>query len=253
MTSAAPSISSPATGSVRVPDATPFFWILKILTTGFGESFADLVQHHIGPKKALLLFATLLIGAVAWHMRQGRYRVWPYWLTVVLVANFGTVLADVLAFRLGVPLTVSNVVFAVGLAAVFLLWWRSEGTLSIHSVDTNRRELFYWAAVILTFALGTAVGDLSAGRLGLGYLGSGIFYIGLILLPALGYLKFGLGPVLAFWASYIVTRPLGASFADWMAFPENRGGLNLGLALVSAVLGVLILGLVALMARRRAL
>ena len=169
---------------------------------------------------------------------------------MVLVANFGTALADVLAFRVGVPLPVSNAIFAVGLAAVFYLWWKSEGTLSIHSITTPRRELYYWAAVILTFALGTAVGDLSAGRLGLGFLGSGIFYTGLIMMPALAYWKGWLGPVAAFWASYIVTRPLGASFADWVALPVTRGALAWGFAPVSLILGLLILALTAYMARQ---
>ena len=234
--------------AMRVPEATALFWLLKCLTTGFGESFADLLQKNLGPKKTLALFGLVLVAAIFLHLRQGRYRVWPYWIVVTLVAVFGTALSDVLAFRVGVPLPVSNTIFAAILAAVFFAWWKSEGTLSIHSITSKRRELFYWVAVIVTFALGTAVGDLSAGRLGLGYLGSGLFCAGLIFLPALGYWKFGLGPVTAFWASYVVTRPLGASFADWLAFPQNRGSLNFGLGPVSLVLGLLIIGLTAWLA-----
>jgi uncharacterized membrane-anchored protein len=168
-----------------------------------------------------------------------------------MVGVFGTVAADVLHVGLGVPYVVSTTLYAIVLTAVFMTWQRSELTLSIHSILTRRRELFYWAAVLATFALGTAAGDMTARTLGLGYLGSGVMFAVLIAVPAVAYRRFGMNAVLAFWFAYIVTRPLGASFADWMAVPHNRGGLGFGYGPVSIVLAVLIVAFVAYLASSR--
>jgi uncharacterized membrane-anchored protein len=159
--------------------------------------------------------------------------------------------ADVLHVGLGIPYAVSTAFYSVVLAVIFVLWYRSEGTLSIHSIYTRRRELFYWATVLATFALGTAAGDLTAKVVGLGYLGSGVMFAVVIAIPYVGYRWFGLNPIVAFWFAYIVTRPLGASFADWLAWPPSASGLGLGHGMVSLVSTVIIIGLVGYMAATR--
>jgi uncharacterized membrane-anchored protein len=161
---------------------------------------------------------------------------------------FGTMAADVLHVGLGIPYAVSTAFYSVVLAVIFVLWYRSEGTLSIHSIYTRRREVFYWATVLATFALGTAAGDLTAKVIGLGYLGSGVMFAVVIAIPYVGYRWFGLNPIVGFWFAYIVTRPLGASFADWLAWPPSVGGLGLGHGMVSLVSAVIIIGLVGYMA-----
>lgn len=176
---------------------------------------------------------------------------WIYWLAVLMVAVFGTMAADVLHIKFGVPYDVSTPFFAVVLAIVFVVWNASEKTLSIHSIDGPRREVFYWAAVVTTFALGTAAGDMTAITLHLGYLVSGVFFAGLIAVPALGYRILGLNEIFAFWFAYIVTRPLGASFADWMGKPKRVGGLGLGDGKVSLGLAILIAGFVAYLTASR--
>jgi uncharacterized membrane-anchored protein len=165
-----------------------------------------------------------------------------------MVGIFGTMAADVLHVGFDVPYVASTVAYAALLAAVFATWQRCEGTLSIHTIDTARRELFYWAAVVTTFALGTAVGDLTAITLGLGYPGSALLFGGLILVPAIGYWRFHLNPIVAFWSAYVLTRPLGASIADWLGKSTDSGGLGLGAGVVSAALLVLIACLVAYLA-----
>jgi uncharacterized membrane-anchored protein len=175
-----------------------------------------------------------------------------YWLTVVMVAVFGTMAADVLHIRFGVPYVASTVAFALALALVFLAWYRTEGTLSIHSIDTPRRELFYWATVLATFALGTAAGDTTAYTFHLGFFSSGIVFAVAIAIPALAYWFVGLNEVAAFWFAYIITRPLGASFADWMGVPRNLGGLNLGRGTVSIGLTILIVLFVGYLSATRA-
>jgi uncharacterized membrane-anchored protein len=166
---------------------------------------------------------------------------WIYWLAVAMVGVFGTMAADVLHVGFGVPYLASSAFFAATLALVFILWYRTEGTLSIHSIHTTRREGFYWAAVMTTFALGTAAGDMTAVTLHLGYLNSGLMFALVIAIPALAW-RLGLNPVLTFWFAYILTRPLGASFADWMGVSHARGGLNLGPGPVSLTLAALIIG-----------
>jgi uncharacterized membrane-anchored protein len=166
---------------------------------------------------------------------------WVYWLAVAMVGVFGTMAADVLHVGLGVPYLVFTVFFAAALAVVFGVWFATERTLSIHSIRTPRREVFYWAAVMATFALGTAAGDLTAVTLHLGYLSSGALFAVVILIPALGYRFFGLNAIVAFWFAYIVTRPLGASFADWAGVSHDRGGLDLGPGPVSLALAIMIM------------
>jgi uncharacterized membrane-anchored protein len=182
--------------------------------------------------------------ALAIQLAARRYARWSYWLAVAMVGVFGTMAADVLHVGLGVPYLVSTGFFAVALAAVFGLWYGSEKTLSIHSIHTRRRELFYWAAVMATFALGTAAGDLTAVTLHLGYLASGVMFAVVIAIPTVAHWRFGMNPILAFWFAYIATRPLGATFTDWLGVSHARGGLDLGAGPVSLALATLIIGFV---------
>jgi len=225
--------------------------VIKVLTTGMGETTSDFLVHRLGPPPAVLIGAAAFSAALWLQLRAGRYSAWIYWLAVAMVGVFGTMAADVLHVGLGIPYVVSTTFYAIVLTAVFVTWQRSELTLSIHSILTRRRELFYWAAVLATFALGTAAGDMTARTLGLGYLGSGVMFAALIAVPAVAYWRFGMNAILAFWFAYIVTRPLGASFADWLAVPHSRGGLGFGYGPVSLVLAVLIVGFVAYLASSR--
>jgi uncharacterized membrane-anchored protein len=227
----------------KVPEITVFFWIVKLLSTAMGEATSDFLVFQIDPYVAVVLASVGLAAALILQLVVHRYLAWIYWLAVVMVAVFGTMAADVLHVLLGVPYAVSTAFFAVALAVVFVAWYRSEKTLSIHSVDRLRRELFYWAAIMATFALGTAMGDMTAATLGLGYLASGVLFAALFALPAVGYWLFGLNEILAFWFAYVVTRPLGASFADWFGKPY-LGGLGLGDGKVALVLTILIVGCV---------
>src|SRR6478752_5359201 len=224
----------------KVPEVTAFFWIVKALTTGMGESTSDFLVHHLVPEIAVVLGGIAFVIALYLQFSSDRYVPWRYWLAVAMVGVFGTMAADVLHVGLGVPYVVSTVFYAIVLAVVFRTWHRTEGTLSIHSIVTERREVFYWAAVLATFALGTAAGDLTAVTFGLGFFGSGLMFAAIIAIPALGYWRYGMNSILAFWFAYVVTRPLGASFADWLAVSPERGGLGIGTGLVSFVLAAMI-------------
>ena len=219
----------------RVPELTALFWVLKVLTTGMGETASDYLAHTMGPVLAVGLCGLALVAALVVQLTASRYVPWVYWTAVAMVSVFGTVAADVAHVGLGVPYAVSTVGFAVALAVVLGLWHRTEGTLSVHSIDTTRPELFYWATVLTTFALGTAAGDLTAVVLGFGYLGSAAYFAVVFAVPALGYWRLRRGPVLAFWTAYVITRPLGASVADWMGVSAARGGLGFGTGLVTVV------------------
>ena len=232
----------------KVPEVTAYFWITKVLTTGMGEATSDYLVHRFNPEIAVVAGFTAFVVAMVLQFSVRRYNSWVYWLAVVMVAVFGTMAADVLHVGLGIPYAVSTAFYAVVLAVIFVLWYRSEGTLSIHSIYTRRREVFYWATVLATFALGTAAGDLTAKVVGLGYLGSGVMFAVVIAIPYVGYRWFGLNPIVGFWFAYIVTRPLGASFADWLAWPPSVGGLGLGHGMVSLVSTIIIIGLVGYMA-----
>jgi uncharacterized membrane-anchored protein len=227
----------------KVPEVTIYFWIIKLLTTAMGESTSDYLVFHINPYIAVALGGIGLIVSLVLQLLVRRYVAWIYWLAVVMVAIFGTMAADVIHVVLGIPYLVSTVFFALALAVIFVVWYASEKTLSIHSINTPRRELLYWATVMATFALGTAAGDLTAATLGLGYFASGVLFAVLFAVPALAYWLFGLNEIVAFWFAYIMTRPLGASFADWFGKPY-LGGLGLGDTKVSLVLTILIIGFV---------
>jgi len=234
----------------KVPEITVLFWIVKVLTTGAGETSSDFLVTHMNPVIGVGIGFVLFVVAMVLQFRAPRYIPAIYWFAVVMVSVFGTMCADVLHVGLGVPYLVSAPAFAVILAVVFALWRRSEGTLSIHSITTPRRETFYWAAILATFALGTATGDLTATTFHLGYFTSGIVFLVVICIPAVAYAAKVFGPILAFWFAYVVTRPIGASFADWMGVSHARTGLGWGTGPVSLVLLVLIAVLVGVLQRR---
>jgi uncharacterized membrane-anchored protein len=233
----------------KVPEIAAMFWVLKLLTTGMGEAMSDFLGQQSVPLAALIGVVGLYV-ALRLQLRQTEYRAVYYWFAVMMVAIFGTMVADGIRDGAGIGYGVTTPLFAVVTAVIFYAWYRSEGTLSIHSITTPRRERFYWAAVLATFALGTAAGDLTALALNLGFLASIVLFAALMAVPAIGYWRFHLNPILAFWAAYILTRPLGASFADWFSKPTN-GGLNLGDGLVAAVELVIFVGLVAYVARTK--
>jgi uncharacterized membrane-anchored protein len=231
----------------KVPEVTAYFWITKVLTTAMGESTSDYLVHRLDPIIAVGLGALGLAISLSIQFSARRYVPWIYWLAVLMVAVFGTMAADVLHIKFGVPYIESTIFFTAVLAVVFVAWYSREKTLSIHSITTPSRETFYWLTVVATFALGTAAGDMTAVTLHLGYLVSGFFFVALIAVPALAYRLFGLNEIFAFWFAYIVTRPLGASFADWMGKPHHVSGLGLGDGIVSLGLAILIVGFVGYM------
>lgn len=232
----------------KVPEVTLYFWGVKVLTTAMGETTSDFMNQWIGPMIAVPIMLVALWVALRLQFRRARYTPWSYWLVVVTVAVFGTTAADALHVVLGIPYLYSTAFYAILLAAIFVVWFRSERTLSIHTIYTRRREQFYWATVLATFALGTAAGDLTATPLHVGFFDSGLMFAGVIALPAVAYWLFGVSEIFTFWFAYIVTRPLGASFSDWMAVTRNRGGLNIGPGTVSALLTVVIIALVGYLA-----
>jgi uncharacterized membrane-anchored protein len=232
----------------KVPVITAYFWIIKILSTGMGETTSDFLVHRFSPYFAVGVGAVGFAIAMALQLSAKRYVTWIYWLAVVMVSVFGTMAADVTHIVLGVPYALSTVAFVVILGVIFALWQATEGTLSIHSIYTPRREIFYWATVLATFALGTAAGDMAARTLKLGFLDSGILFAVVFAIPAIAHWKLGMNPILAFWFAYVVTRPFGACFADWMAIPHSFGGLGLGYGLISTALTILIVALVGFLA-----
>ena len=229
-----------ARGALRVPQVGVAFWVIKALSTAFGESTSDYMVHAMLPQLAVLIGFVAFVGALLLQFRQGRYVAWSYWLAVAMVGVFGTMAADVLHVGFHVPYTASSILYAVVLAGVFYAWWRTEGTLSIHSIDTPRRELFYWAAVAATFAMGTALGDFTAYTLHFGYFPSAALFAGLIALPALGYATRRRHGIALFWAAYVITRPLGASMADGLGKARDVSGLGLGDGAVALTLAALI-------------
>ena len=210
-----------------------------------GVSVIRTITNRVAIEGIALVTGIVLAVSLVVQLAARRYVPWIYWLAVVMVSVFGTMAADGVHVGLGIPYVVSSTVFALALAAIFATWFASEKTLSIHSIWNRRRETFYWAVVLTTFALGTAVGDMTAFTLRLGFLTSGLIFAAVIALPALGYWKFGLNEVLAFWVAYVLTRPLGASFADWLAGSRILGGIGLGYGLISMTLALLIVGFVA--------
>jgi uncharacterized membrane-anchored protein len=239
----------PAPPLLKVPEIFVYFWIIKLLTTALGEATSDFLVFQINPYVAVVLACLGLLIALVAQIVAPRFNAWFYWVAVAMVAVFGTMAADVLHVVLHIPYAVSTVFFAAALAVVFIVWYRSEGTLSIHTIVPGRRELFYWATVMATFALGTAAGDLTASTFHLGYFGSILLFAVLFAIPAVGYRFFSWDPVFAFWFAYVITRPLGASIADWLGKPY-LGGLGLGDAQVALVMIAIFLVLVAYIAVR---
>jgi len=231
----------------KVPEITLVFWLAKLLTTAMGESTSDFFVFKFNPYIAVTAGGILLVLCLIWQFSMNRYKPAIYWLTVAMVAVFGSMAADVLHVQFGIPYIITTLFFAICLFIVFVVWYLTEKSLSIHTINTRRRELFYWLTVLATFALGTAAGDMTANTLGLGYFTSGLLFAGIMVIPILGYFVFGLSEVIAFWFAYIITRPLGASFADWMGKPKSVGGLGWGDGKVSIILSVLIIVIVLFM------
>lgn len=234
----------------KVPQVTIFFWIIKVLCTTVGETFADFINFNLG----FGLTVTTIIMGVAFlislflQFKAKKYVPGIYWLTVVLISVFGTLVTDNLTDGLGVPLELSTAVFSVLLGLTFILWYLSEKTLSIHSIFTRKREAFYWLTILFTFALGTAVGDLYSEQLGLGYLNTGLIVIFIIAVVFLAYKYLKLDGILAFWVAYILTRPLGASLGDYLSQPKVNGGLGLGTTVTSVIFLIAIFAIILFLA-----
>ena len=230
----------------KVPQVTMFFWIIKVLCTTVGETFSDFLNVNLGLglTNTTILMGIVFIIVLFLQFKVNKYVPGLYWLTVVLISVFGTLVTDNLTDGMGVPLEVSTVVFSVLLGITFILWYLSEKTLSIHSIFTRKREVFYWLTILFTFALGTAVGDLYSEQLGLGYLFTGISVIAIIACMFLAWKLFKLDSVLAFWFAYIFTRPLGASLGDYLSQPKQYGGLGFGATVTSVIFLVAILAVI---------
>jgi uncharacterized membrane-anchored protein len=253
MTDTSAAARTPRTLLNKVPEVTLFFWVIKILATTVGETAADFLATNVGlglGGTTLLMSAVFVIVLVI-QFRTRRYVPGVYWLTVVLISVVGTLVTDNLTDGLGVSLVVSTVVFAVALALTFAAWYASERTLSIHTIVTSRREAFYWLAILFTFALGTAAGDLVDERFGLGYWATALLVAALIAAVTVSHLVFRAGAVLCFWIAYILTRPLGASLGDGFSQAKTDGGLGLGTTVTSAIFLAVILAVVAYLAVSR--
>jgi len=228
----------------KVPEVTVLFWIIKVLCTTVGETFADFlnVNLNFGLTWTSVIMGALLIIALLFQFRAKKYVPGIYWITVVFISVFGTLVTDNLTDRMGVPLETSTIIFSILLLLTFAAWYTKEKTLSIHSIITPRREIFYWLTILFTFALGTASGDLMAEALGLGYLVTGVIVAAVIIIVMIAE-KFRLNPVLSFWIIYIMTRPLGASIGDLLSQPTKYGGLGLGATVTSVIflLGILVI------------
>ncbi len=229
----------------KVPEVTAAFWVIKVMATTVGETGADYLAVHVGLGTAVTggIMAALLLSVLVVQLRSDRYVPWVYWLTVVLVSVVGTQITDALTDRLDVSLYTSTAVFALALAATFAAWYASERTLSIHTITTRRRELFYWAAILFTFALGTAAGDLATEALSLGFTVGVVAFSAMIAAIGLAY-RLGGNAVLTFWLAYILTRPLGASLGDLLSQSRPNGGMGLGTVGTSLVFLAVIVTLV---------
>jgi uncharacterized membrane-anchored protein len=242
------SVQQGATGRTllnKVPQVTVWFWIIKILSTTVGETFADFLSGlGLGLQGTTIVMSVAFVAVLVWQFRTRQYVPGVYWLTVVLVSVVGTLVTDNLTDALGVPLEVSTAVFAVALGATFAIWYRFERTLSIHSIVTVRREAFYWLTILFTFALGTAVGDLVDERFGVGYWPTALVVALLIAAVAAGHLVFGANAVLTFWIAYVLTRPRGASLGDGFSQARTDGGLGMGTTWTSVLFLAAILAVV---------
>jgi uncharacterized membrane-anchored protein len=237
----------PAPVAAKVPEVILLFWVVKILTTAGGEATSDYLKTYGNFGGGGVEVLVILVGLVL-QFGTRRYRAFAYWSLAYAIAITGTGVSDFLHLDVHIPYVGTTLLWAVVLAAIFWVWQRSEGTLSIHSITTQRREAFYWATVFATFALGTALGDFTATSLNLGYLDSGILFAVVILTPAFARWQLGLNGVAAFWMSYIVTRPLGASFADYISKPHNLSGINFGDGPTATVFAVAVVVLVSYLA-----
>ncbi len=221
----------------KIPEVTLCFWIIKIMATTVGETAADFLNFDLrfGLNGTSIVMSTLLAAFLLIQLRARKYVPWLYWLVVVLISIVGTLITDNLVDNFGIPLETTTIAFGVALLATFAIWYASEKTLSIHSIFTTPRELFYWAAILFTFALGTAAGDLAAEGLRLGYPTSTLIFGTMIGAVTIAYYGFKANAVLAFWIAYILTRPLGASFGDYLSQDVADGGLGLGTVATSAI------------------
>ncbi|MER9353033.1 hypothetical protein NKI61_06985 [Mesorhizobium sp. M0514] len=237
----------------RVPDVTVEFWLIKLLAVTMGETAADYLAVNLGFGLTVtsLIMTGILVVALALQFAQKRYVPWAYWLAVVLISVVGTLITDNLVDNLGVRLQTTTIAFTVLLAATFAVWYASERTLSIHTIVTTRREIFYWLAILFTFSLGTAAGDLVAETFDIGYLTTGFLFGAVIVFIALGYFAFGIDAILAFWLAYILTRPLGASFGDLLSQPVEYGGLGFGTTFTSMIFLGCIVALVLYMSLKK--
>ncbi|MFF4805527.1 hypothetical protein ACFY1U_45305 [Streptomyces sp. NPDC001351] len=237
----------------KVPEVTVYFWIIKVLCTTVGETAAGLLneQADLGLAGVSVLMSVLLAVVLALQFHTTAYRAGVYWPAVALVSVVGTLISDNLTDNMGVPLETSTTVFAIALAIVFVVWYRRERTLSIHRIDTTGRESCYWLAVLFTFALGTATGDLVSERIGLGHWLSAVLFGLAIAAVGLAHFQLGLDAVWSFWIAYVLTRPLGASLGDYLSRPNGDGGMGLGAVVTSTLFLTVILGLVAYLAVTR--
>jgi len=230
----------------KVPEITLYFWVIKIMCTTVGETAADFLNMDLqfGLAATSVVTSVLLAVFLIMQLRSKKYVPWLYWLVVVLISTVGTLITDNLVDNLGVALETTTIAFSLALAATFAVWYISEKTLSIHSILTKKRELFYWAAILFTFALGTAAGDLAAEGLGLGYATSAVMFGAMIAAVTLSFYGFKANGIATFWVAYVLTRPLGASLGDYLMQPTANGGIGLGAALTNAVFLLGITGLV---------
>jgi uncharacterized membrane-anchored protein len=237
----------------KVPEITLYFWIIKVLCTTVGETAADFLNTNLGlglSGTSYIMTGVLIVALIA-QFATRRYRPGIYWLAVVLISVVGTLISDNLVDGYGISLQTTTIAFGIALAITFAVWYASEGTLSIHTIYTTRREAFYWAAVLFTFALGTSAGDFLSEKLALGYLNAVLLFAAAIAVVAVAHFVFRINAILSFWAAYILTRPLGASIGDYMASPKADGGLGLGTTVTSLIFLGIILALVIYLARTR--
>lgn len=237
----------------KVPEITIFFWIIKIMATTVGETAADFlnINLNLGLTITTFIMSGLLLITLSFQFRSKKYVPGTYWLAVVLISVVGTLITDNLVDNLGVSLETTAILFSIALLITFVTWYASEKTLSIHSIHTTVREIFYWLAILFTFALGTATGDLIAEGFDLGYWVSALIFAVLIGAVMIAHFRFKLNAVLAFWIAYILTRPLGASLGDYLAQPLDAGGLALGTVGTTAIFLVTILGIVIFLSKTK--
>jgi uncharacterized membrane-anchored protein len=240
----------PAPVAAKVPEVIVLFWVVKILTTAGGEATSDYLRIYGNFKGGAAELALFFVGLLL-QFATRRYTAFAYWFFAYAIAVIGTGASDFLHLDVGIPYGGTTLLWTAVLLLIFFVWYRSEGTLSIHSITTQRREAFYWATVFATFALGTALGDYTATSLNLGYLSSGVLFTVVIFIPALARRRFGLNVIAAFWLSYVMTRPLGASFADYISKPQHIGGIDFGDGPTAAVFALAVLAVVIYLAVAR--